>query len=79
MIIKLYGSPGCARCNMICNILKSKNIKYEYKCLNVNDKDDVEIIKQAEKNLIKNFPIITVNSEYKTYQELLQLIERESL
>ena len=60
-LIRVYGNKGCVNCEMVKNVLDSKDIDYEYLILdNQDDKDS--IINKAEKNGIKSMPIVMRNN-----------------
>ena len=62
-MIRVIGTHGCGRCQMVKNILQSKNIDFCYENFNdVTDKDFVESI--IDKYNISSFPIILKNEEY---------------
>jgi glutaredoxin len=62
-LIKIIGTQNCSRCNIVKNILKSKNIEFEYILFDIlEEKEKQEYMKFAEENNIKNFPIIIKNN-----------------
>jgi glutaredoxin len=58
MDIKIYGTPTCNVCKMVCSKLENSNIDYEY----ITNHEEVMLI--ANKLGKSSAPIIELNGEY---------------
>jgi len=70
-MLLVIGTKNCSKCEMVKNILKSKNIDYQYKIIEECSQEErgyfIEIAKKA--NQI-GFPIIIKDNKVVTMQEV---------
>jgi glutaredoxin len=72
-MITVIGQINCGRCKIVQNILKSKNIPYQYKTItNYSPQEQDNLIKEAEKYGEMSFPIITNNGIITTLKEAIK-------
>lgn len=75
-MLKVIGKNNCSRCDMVKNILNNKGIEFEYELMEELGCDEKkEYMKMARENGIMEFPLIYIDSELKSLDELVEKLK----
>ena len=74
MYTRIIGNANCSRCEQTKSILASNNVSYKYELLEeLSPEENSKFISQARRKGVFSAPIIVVDDEVKTLQEVLDL------
>lgn len=67
----LIGTKNCPKCNIVRDILETKNVEYEYKVINeLPEEEQQYYVKMAKQANQMNFPLIIKNNNFISIQEV---------
>lgn len=75
-MIKVIGKNNCSRCDMIKNLLQQKHKEFDYESLEDSELKQ-EYLKLARENRIMEFPLIFIDNELKTIDQLVMILKGE--
>jgi glutaredoxin len=71
-MLKIIGTENCGRCNIVLNLLKEKEVRFDYaKLKDLPNEEQILLMDKAKQKKQLSFPLILKDGELVTLQEVI--------